>query len=275
MLTALTSLYGADQSIDSINGIEGITLGKLASFSGQINSSLILRATVTDKIEAVYENDGVIVLPLTAYDDPNSFGERFIKADEFTNMLTALSSLYGNNGSIEDVNGIETISIALVSDNIDSVVSSEILRATITSKLELTIDGSSKDVHVLETDIVRTKDLENNDIVVLNEAELRNVVNAINSISSSGSLSFEINLETLKKILTTPSILNSTIVRMAVSDYLVEGVEIAPGIVINYESTTGTTITSSTYVKVPEGNNVSKKALSKDEILEFIETYIP
>ena len=98
----------------------------------------------------------------------------------------------------------------------------------------------------------------------------------MHTISSGGSLTFELSLNTLFKIAANSEVvLASSMIRIAVSDYLVKGFEVELPLLgstkIDYSYVMpGDPIANATVIKLPSGEEEVRGVLSKDQILAFV-----
>lgn len=269
---------GADSYLDIFN-VNTLTVGTLSDFADDISKSLILRATITTKLEDLENSSHIIVLPSTAYTDPNlsdSINEKFIKETEIESMFGSLKLLFGESGSVDSIDGMNNIEIAKVKDYITTISNSEILRATITSNLKLSLDGEDSPLFIEESGVDKAFNNDNQPIVILTATELTSIVDAMHTISSGGSLTFELSLNTLFKIAANSEVvLASSMIRIAVSDYLVKGFEVELPLLgstkIDYSYVMpGDPIANATVIKLPSGEEEVRGVLSKDQILAFV-----
>lgn len=271
VLSILSDFFGENTSIDSISAVGDLTFDKLIAKDTEdnlkINNSYILRATIAEKLAESHRSENGVVLPMSAYDtDTTLQANSYIKKDELENMLLALTSLYGTKG-INDVN-MSSIEMSTIKNEVDNgtIADSIILRATITSNVEFTADGQPKDVFVFDSQVDKTVDIDNNSIVIFTKAELTNLVSSLNALSSDGTLAFDINMETLQVIASKPEILDSSLLCIAVGDFMLENITAAQA----YFATKAPT----NVVKLPSGESQTRVALTKDEILAFLATFL-
>ena len=125
LLDGLNVLLG-DSNISSVD-VSTLTIYSLAQSSNALKSSLILNATITNKISSQ------VSIPVEAYKDSSHALLSDLEIDSFMNSLV---SMFGNDAKINNL-PIDSITIKSINDNIDTITSSYILRQTITDKIKL------------------------------------------------------------------------------------------------------------------------------------------
>ena len=125
LLDGLNVLLG-DSNISSVD-VSTLTIYSLAQSSNALKSSLILNATITNKISSQ------VSIPVEAYKDSSHTLLSDLEIDSFMNSLV---SMFGNDAKINNL-PIDSITIKSINDNIDTITSSYILRQTITDKIKL------------------------------------------------------------------------------------------------------------------------------------------
>lgn len=154
-----------------------------------MSSSIIVRYKVTNTLK----NENQVVLPnYDGFMDLDANNNEYICETEFSDFLNSFYAGYGVDGGIQTDN----INIVLPSeDKFDAVLSSTIIRATITSKIKITINTEVKDALIEVTDLDANSTHDKADkVVIISKAELFNTLSAIKVISSGNSFNFELSI---------------------------------------------------------------------------------
>ena len=122
LLNAIEPILGGNTTLNSLPDLDET---KISSFKN-VSTSLIIRATITDKL---YNNESIDI-PSIAYDENN-----LIKQEEVDNLITALVNVLGEETTINNINNIDDIKLSKFKDNLQNINNSLIFRATITDKL--------------------------------------------------------------------------------------------------------------------------------------------
>ena len=260
----------ATSYLDIFN-VNTLNIGTLSECSTVIGNSLILRATITTNLESIEQESNVIVIPSTSYEINETFNEKYLSSTEVSAMFTSLTKLFGESVSVDAINQMANIEVTKVKESMALVTTSDVLRATITSNLKVSLDGQSSTINVLEDSVSKAKNNNGNDIVILTADELNDIVNAIYTISSDGTLSFDLNLNTLFIVAANSDvILASDMITLAISDYLIEGVNTPYGKLSYSYVMLSDPINSQNVVEIPSGSINNKPVLTKEQILLFI-----
>jgi hypothetical protein len=133
------------------------------------------------------------------------------------------------------------------------------MRATITKNISINGDA----VYALKSDVTVTKDVDGNNILVLNETELTNIIASLNILAPNGSLSVGLDITALVSALQNgklDTLLSSNAIRIIVSDLLVSPLYPASG--------------NETVYKLPNSIVEEQVAtMSKQEIINIVSIY--
>lgn len=195
-----------------------------------MTESIIVRYKVTNTLK----NENQVVLPnYEGFMDLDSNNSEYICEAEFSDFLNSFYSGYGVDGAIQTNN----INIVLPSeDKFDDVLSSTIIRATITSKIKININSEAKDalVEVSDLDINSTHD-QSQKVVIIGKDELYNALTAIRVISSGDSFEFELSIGIIAALSTENiyKIAKSNMIRLMLNNIIRDSV-------LKYENLTKT-----------------------------------
>ena len=164
----------------------------------EVSTSDILRATVTDKILA----NNVIVY-VTNVKDATITDKTVITSEEMTAFLTAITDGFGM--SDVEINSFTSADLALpakadpdLDDKLDILASSVIMRATITSKLELQNNSyEDYDIYTLEDNADVYYNKNNDQVVSLKKIELVNTMKGVVYLTDGGTVQAQFSLATL------------------------------------------------------------------------------
>ena len=181
-----------------------------------IGNSYIVTATLS---KALVDKDLLIIL-----DDDYDHTYNHIKNTSLTGLLTAVKD--GLN--ITNVNALSTDSIKLPQgDRIDALLASDIMRATISSKISA---GDDVDIYVAASDSVFKHTYENNEVLVVTSEELKAFITGVNELSPDGNYNVTLNDDTLKNLRNKGHVnvaLNSSILYVAISNYVMANADSA------------------------------------------------
>ncbi len=182
--------------LDVTNVSSSISLTLKSTVNENISRSYILRATISDKI---LDNSEIMVA--TANVDSEFTDYTVIKEAETLKMLNAVSEGLG----ITDVALIgSSLSLPSDTDRINAIAASQVIRSTITSKLEFKdSENNAIDLYVLADDAdVLTKHQETltaNDLLAITEAEMQKLLIGLTTAFGDGvSTTTTIDLPALK-----------------------------------------------------------------------------
>ena len=213
--------------------LDSVTVADITLNDDTINSivnSFILSATISENLLSHNE----LIIPVAAYDEENDI----IDQHEISALLKAMQS-FGialDGDSSEDYMGVVTPqSFEDGSGNIDAdkvtiVTNSIIMRATITSKVD---SDSSSHIYVdVLNAISEIKYNTSNVIYILTAEEIKNLLVAFNTLSSSADFTIQLSIDTLADMdeADVNTILDSSIMHNMVNDlmaiYLVGTIEV-------------------------------------------------
>ena len=198
LVDALEALLGKNATID---GIElDLTVGKLKDSISDINNSMIIRSTISDKINDVsaltivneaYEENGTLT--------KDSTNLNVLKAAELKGLIDSLVALLGENTEI--LGSLElTLTVSELYDSVDEINTSLVLRATITNKIKVSLDipDDALDVIIYHEGSSETR--------ILSTSELKALAKALVNILGNGQSLESFGIPTnLVSILLTPS----------------------------------------------------------------------
>lgn len=216
MLNAIVTICGG-----MVNCSVNLSLNSAAISA--ITSSAILRATISEKII----NNASITTPASTIDSSYTS----VKVINSTDLSVLLNSVLNGLG-IDNVEILDTDMITIPSDeNLTVLTDSVIMRATITKNIKAS-DGTNPLTLYVENNtsyVCKMKDANNSDILVLTQAEIINIVNAIKIINGESSTTFdiEISIDILVGIMMLDSTkidaaLQSSMVHLLVADLLTD-----------------------------------------------------
>ncbi len=206
-----------------------------------IDESMIIRATFSKNL---VENESVVI-PYNTFDFTPDI--MILKAEYIKELLLAIE--HGTAEEITfgsfDANTLKPTDVT----NPESVVSSYILRATITKQVR----NDSGNTYVLKDELYATleKDWQNNDICILSATEITNLLAGI-KVFNTESFSIVIDFEVLAGLSVEEvyTVLDSNILSYIVSDLLISGFMVS-GNLINYE----TYITNTSVIQIEGHDN--------------------
>ena len=197
-----------EQRISAISSFSGIAINKINDNSDLFADSYVIRSTISK--ELLNAND--VVIPQNSIDSSVVDYQLLTKA-ELKEFFAAIATM-----GISDISNINANEIKVDKDKTNTLVASDIMRATITKNVNI----NNKAIYALTSSVDKTVDVDGNDILVLNEAEVSAMIGSLNVLSASGSISvnFDINLLKALSLEDLSNLLNSNSVRIAVSELL-------------------------------------------------------
>ena len=218
-------------------------------------NSKIMHATVSYLILDTLGQDGVLTVPtLNANDEAVSYVEEdltFLSIDELTALFQAIASL-----GLDDFNTINALSLIDIIANIDAVLASAILHATLSDQIANAGDGFIKiPVFTPEGDpLVFTAGIEETTFV--NKEEIISLFDALEVIGilDLTSITNAINIEPLlgpTNVSNRVTFFNSAIMYATFSDFLIEvdqGLLVIPDQNINTQTDIRLTLFGTSYI---------------------------
>ena len=176
--------------------------------------SYIIVSTISKKI---VEIEG-LVIPTSALDSRVQKSLKIISPIELRKLLDVLGNMLESNMSISSF-GIDSIDIGI------GLFESEIMNATICKNLNFSSGSGESQIstYVLETRAVSTFDLNGNKIFYLRKEEYQALVDVINVVFDSGSLSQGVSIDWLTNLDETKlnALLECSITNIMVSDMII------------------------------------------------------
>lgn len=280
-LVNLISVVGKDEDVSGeykLSLSDEIDTDSISSDKIQfMTDSLIARARISKTIIA--NNNVVVPNSLITTTETNVAGENIsiIEKTEFNSLLTALSKL-----DVEKANSENTAKLPVEGDY-DDIVASVIMRATITSKIKISSDGSSdSNVYMLNSDI-NSDYYTNDNVLVLSEDELINIFKALKAVNGDSSSDLELTLD-LETIAgwdddVKDTVLDSNTVRIYISQMLQD--EAVTSIIAGKYTLAGKTqpeassenvYISTTVEETTVINNTNVDTYTKDQITDILDT---
>ena len=182
LISTVSQLLGEESSISNIN-VDNVTIGKLDDCKYSINSSLLIRNLLSEKL-TVAEN--AISVPEKLYDSSIS-SVKVINKEETSSLISSLVALLGRDCSLTNLPAINNINMVELSNNIETILASDIIRATI-----------SKEIFKQEMIVIMQSDIDSSitDIETIQYQALVDLFNAL-SVMNVADIS-DITVESLK-----------------------------------------------------------------------------
>ena len=196
---------GDDVNINSIN-LDSFVLND--STIENICDSMIITASIS---KALIDKD-VLKIPKSSYD----YNYRHLVPNELESFLKSICNGLG----ITDVSAFDASSIKMPqSDKIDTLLNSDIMRATISSMIKS--DGN--DIYVATTDAILDQTFDANDYVLVSKDELVRFINGFKLLSNSDDYNVTINTDKLKALSDDDlnTVLSSSILHVIISNFVV------------------------------------------------------
>jgi|GEM_PF-1916062 len=177
--------------------------------------SVIVRYKVTNILKDKASED-ILVLPnYNGFMENDLADKEYICESEFLDFLNAVYAGYGVDGSID----IGNINISLPDESrFEVLLDSTIIRATITSKIEITADGTVTPVLIDESDL----DDNSTDVIIISAFELLRSLKAIKAITNGDGFELTISIQAIAQMNTESiyKIAQSNIIRIIVNDLI-------------------------------------------------------
>lgn len=202
LLKAIEPILGGETTLNSLPDLNETKISSFKDNSSVISASLIIRATITDKLN----NNESIEIPNIAYDNNN-----LIKQEEVDNLITALVNVLGDDTTINNITNIEDTKISAFKDNTTTISKSSIFRATITKKLNDNNDIIVPKVAYDSNNLIAQQEVDNLITALVNVLGEETTINNINNIDDIKLSKFKDNLQNIN---------NSLIFRATITDKL-------------------------------------------------------
>ena len=129
LIDGIVNLLGEETSVNSIS-VDSVTTGDILSSKDNVKKSLILNATITDKLQ---EQDSIKVPSSSYVDDEASI--KVLTEDEVEYFITGLVTILGENENVNSIQ-VDNISVGKINEAKTNIQGSLILNATIANQLE-------------------------------------------------------------------------------------------------------------------------------------------
>ena len=204
-LVDVMSKLGEGVTVNNIT-VDNITLSD--DVITGVGESSILTATISKNI---IDKD---VLTILSDDYDNTYNH--IKNTSLTALLQSVKDGLG----VTNVNTFSESSIKLPqNDKIDTLLQSDIMRATVSNKISSNIG----DVYVSAAQAEKKQTYTNLDTVLVSKVELKAFIDGVGTLSDDGDYNITINNEKLKSLSTTElnKALDSSILHCIISNYII------------------------------------------------------
>lgn len=192
LLKAIEPILGSQTTLNSLPDLNETKISSFKDNSSVISASLIIRATITDKLN----NNESIEIPNIAYDSNN-----LIKQEEVDNLITALVDVLGKETTINNITNIEDTKISAFKENTTAISKSSIFRATITKKLndnnDIVIPKASYD----ENSLITQTEVDSLITALVDVLGDNTTINNINNIDDIKLSRFKDNLQNINNSL--------------------------------------------------------------------------
>ncbi len=217
IMGTLSSLLG-DNTLTNITDLSEITISSLHMKKDSIVSSYVLRATLSKKI---FDVEDMKILNRDI--DPTIIDCVVLKEESMSQLLDALNCM-----NIQDIQNINMDMLSVKSESKEIIASSDIIRATITHNVNIEIDNEMIDKRILKENAEICKDYLGNEIIVINEEELKNIIDSINVLSKEGTMTIQFDIFVLLNLNSNElaTLLNSNSLRIAIADYFIKGFKV-------------------------------------------------
>ena len=211
LFNSLDIIFG-DAIISSMYSFANINISTIAADQNidVLTGSYVIRSTISKELLAV----DAVTVPKEVIDN-NISDYKVLSKTELKSFFKAIDTM-----GISNISNIDANSLNVDANDTEKLVASDVMRATITKNIS--INGEA--AYALKSDVKVTKDVAGNNILVLNEAELTNMIASLNILANDGSLSATLDINSLVTALENGklgTLLSSNAIRIIVSDLLV------------------------------------------------------
>ena len=211
LFNSLDIIFG-DARISAMSSFANINISTIAADQNidVLTGSYVIRSTISKELLAV----DAVTVPKEVIDN-NISDYKVLSKTELKSFFKAIDTM-----GIYNISNIDANSLNVDANDTEKLVASDVMRATITKNIS--INGEA--AYALKSDVKVTKDVAGNNILVLNEAELTNMIASLNILATDGSLSATLDIYALTNALQNGKLntfLSSNAIRIIVSDLLV------------------------------------------------------
>ena len=211
LFNSLDIIFG-DARISAMSSFANINISTIAADQNidVLTGSYVIRSTISKELLAV----DAVTVPKEVIDN-NISDYKVLSKTELKSFFKAIDTM-----GISNISNIDANSLNVDANDTEKLVASDVMRATITKNIS--INGEA--AYALKSDVKVTKDVAGNNILVLNEAELTNMIASLNILAPNGSLSATLDIYALTNALQNgqlDTLLSSNAIRIIVSDLLV------------------------------------------------------
>ena len=211
LFNSLDIIFG-DARISAMSSFANINISTIAADQNidVLTGSYVIRSTISKELLAV----DAVTVPKEVIDN-NISDYKVLSKTELKSFFKAIDTM-----GISNISNIDANSLNVDANDTEKLVASDVMRATITKNIS--INGEA--AYALKSDVRVTKDVAGNNILVLNEAELTNMIASLNILATDGSLSATLDINALVTALQNGklnTLLSSNAIRIIVSDLLV------------------------------------------------------
>ena len=204
VFASLDIIFG-ETRISAMNSFSNINISTINDNSEVLADSYVIRGTISK--ELLSTND--VTIPVGSIDN-NVTDYDLLTKDELKKFFAAIDTM-----GIEDISNINASSLNVNKEKTATLAASDVMRATITKNVKV----NNNAVYALRSDVDVTKDAKGNDILVLNQAQVTNMINSLNVLAPNGSINVQLNLTTLSTLdgQDLDTLLSSNSIRLEVS----------------------------------------------------------
>ncbi|MBQ4061072.1 MAG: hypothetical protein IJD46_03510, partial [Bacilli bacterium] len=204
VFASLDIIFG-ETRISAMNSFSNINISTINDNSEVLADSYVIRGTISK--ELLSTND--VTIPVGSIDN-NVTDYDLLTKDELKKFFEAIDTM-----GIEDISNINASSLNVNKEKTATLAASDVMRATITKNVKV----NNNAVYALRSDVDVTKDAKGNDILVLNQAQVTNMINSLNVLAPNGSINVQLNLTTLSTLdeQDLDTLLSSNSIRLEVS----------------------------------------------------------
>ena len=204
VFASLDIIFG-ETRISAMNSFSNINISTINDNSEVLADSYVIRGTISK--ELLSTND--VTIPVGSIDN-NVTDYDLLTKDELKKFFAAIDTM-----GIEDISNINASSLNVNKEKTATLAASDVMRATITKNVKV----NNNAVYALRSDVDVTKDAKGNDILVLNQAQVTNMINSLNVLAPNGSINVQLNLTTLSTLdeQDLDTLLSSSSIRLEVS----------------------------------------------------------
>ena len=204
VFASLDIIFG-ETRISAMNSFSNINISTINDNSEVLADSYVIRGTISK--ELLSTND--VTIPVGSIDN-NVTDYNLLTKDELKKFFAAIDTM-----GIEDISNINASSLNVNKEKTATLSASDVMRATITKNVKV----NNSAVYALRSDVDVTKDAKGNDILVLNQAQVTNMINSLNVLAPNGSINVQLNLTTLSTLdeQDLDTLLSSDSIRLEVS----------------------------------------------------------